>query len=154
MGTVEHIGIKSTRLRSINGEQIVLANGDLLKARLRNYKRMHERRVEFDLRLPYATPVEKLEKLPGVIRAVIERQKTVRFERAHFKKLADAWLEFEVVYWIPSPDQTVFMDIQQQINLQLMAAFAREKLTFQGGAVVLTEKPPAKEAARKQPEHA
>jgi small-conductance mechanosensitive channel len=146
-GTVEHIGLKSTRLRSQNGEQIVLANSDLLKGRIRNYHRMSERRVEFTFRLAYATPLDKLEKVPAALRALVERHKGVRFERAHFKKLADTWLEFEVVYWVTNPDQQVFLDIQQAINLQLMAAFAKEKISFAGGSVVLTDK--ARDESRK-----
>ncbi len=152
-GTVEHIGLKSTRLRSQDGEQIVLANSDLLKGRIRNYHRMSERRVEFTFRLAYGTPLDKLEKVPATLRALVERHKGARFERAHFRKLADAWLEFEVVYWVTNPDQQVFLDIQQAINLQLMATFGKEKINFAGGSVVLTEvkesKEPDSKASRK-----
>ncbi len=149
MGTVEHVGLKSTRLRSLNGEQIVLSNSDLLKSRLRNYKRMNERRVEFTFRIAYETPIEKLQKIPASIREIIEKQKDVRFERAHFKKLADASLDFEVVYWVTNPDFNEFMDIQQNINLQFMAAMARDKVEFASGSLVkFVDRTPARKDAK------
>jgi small-conductance mechanosensitive channel len=145
MGTVEHIGIKSVRLRSLDGEQIVLSNGDLLKSRLRNYKRMYERRVQFGFRISYLTPVKRVEKIPGIVRGIIEKQKSVRFERAHFKGLGDSALEFEVVYWVTNPDFNLYMDIQQVINLQLMSALADEQVNFAAGAVVRVIDTPGKD---------
>jgi small-conductance mechanosensitive channel len=135
-GTVEHVGLKSTRLRSLNGEQIVIGNSDLLKSRLRNYKRMHERRVEFCFRIAYETPIDKLRKVPGIVKGIIESRDRIRFERAHFKELGDEWLSFEVVYWVTDADFNLYMDIQQEINLQLMAAMAKEKIEFASGSLV------------------
>ena len=96
-GTVEHIGVKSTRLRSISGEQIILSNADVLKARVRNYGRMRERRSAFRLNVTYDTPPEKLREIPPAVRAVIEAQPQTRFDRCHFLAFGDWALQFEVV---------------------------------------------------------
>ncbi|HUP91325.1 MAG TPA: mechanosensitive ion channel family protein [Solimonas sp.] len=128
MGTVENIGLKTTRLRSLDGEQIIAGNADLLKTRLRNFKRMYERRVLFAFKLSLDTPVEKIEKVPALVRQIVEAQKKVRFERAHFQKFGDTSLDFEVVYWVLDPEYKAYMDIQQTINLGLLRTLAREKL--------------------------
>ena len=122
MGTVEHIGLKTTRLRSISGEQIVIANGDLLKTRLRNFQRLRERRVEFSFNVPNDTPAEKLALIPGLLRQAIEAQPKARFERAHFKSFDDNKLLFEAAYYVSDRDYNRYMDIQQAINL---AAYER-----------------------------
>jgi small-conductance mechanosensitive channel len=125
-GNVEHIGLKTTRLRSVSGEQLVFANSDLLKSRIRNYKRMTERRVQFNLSLSHRTPHEKLALVPAMLREIIEAQSEVRFDRAHFKALGDTSLVFEAVYTIPSPDYLQFMDIQQAINLAILERFQQQ----------------------------
>ena len=119
-GTVEKIGIKSTRLRSLSGEQIVMGNDDLLSSRIRNYKRMMERRAVFGFGILYDTPADTVERIPGIVREIIESMDQTRFDRAHFKGFGDSSLEFEVVYYVEVPDYPVFMDIQQEINLRLM----------------------------------
>ena len=129
-GTIEYVGLKTTRIRSLGGEQIVFSNGDLLKARIRNYRRMRERRVLFTFGVLYQTPPEKLEKLPGLVRAIIEARKSARFERAHFKGLGNSSLDFEVVFWMLDPDYNSYMDVQQAINLEMLRAFAREGVSF------------------------
>jgi small-conductance mechanosensitive channel len=130
MGTVEHIGIKSVRLRSLSGEQIVLGNNDLLKSRMRNYKRMHQRRAVFAFGVTYQTPSEKLEKLPGIVRQIIEKQPKARFDRAHCQKFGESSIDFEVVYWVLDPDYNLYMDIQQAINFQLKRAMTAEAVEF------------------------
>lgn len=130
MGTVEHIGLKTTRLRSLDGEQIVVSNGDLLKSRLRNYKRMRERRVLFRFGVLYQTTVEQLERIPQQVQAAVEALPNTRFDRAHFKGFGDSSLDFEVVYWMLDPDYNHYMDAQQAINLTLMRAFAAEGVEF------------------------
>jgi len=130
MGTVEHIGLKTTRIRSLSGEQLVFANNDLLQSRIRNFKRMYERRVVFNLGVVYQTPHEKLQKIPQIVREIIEQQHPVRFDRAHFKSFGDFSLNFEVVYWVQNPDYTVYMDIQQAINLEIYRRFAEEGIEF------------------------
>jgi len=114
MGTVEYIGIKSTRVRSLTGEQIVMSNADLLSSRLRNYGRMYQRRVVFTLGVTYETPRERLTEIPRLLRQVIEAQHGVRLERAHFATFGACSLDFEIVYHVLSPDYGRYMDAQPQ----------------------------------------
>jgi small-conductance mechanosensitive channel len=130
MGSVEHIGLKTTRLRSLSGEQIIFSNSDLLSSRTRNYKRMFERRVVFGFGLLYQSTPEQLEKVPPIVKKIITEIADTRFDRAHFFKFGDSSLDFEVVYWVLSPDFNLYMDIQQDINLKLMRALAAEGLGF------------------------
>ena len=123
MGAVERIGIKTTRIRSLTGEQLVMANADLLGSRVHNYKRMNERRVVFSIGVTYETPADKVEILPGLLREIVEAQEPVRFDRAHFKSYGDFALVFEIVYWVLSADYNVYMDIQQTINLEILKRF-------------------------------
>ena len=130
MGTVEHVGLKTTRIRSLSGEQLIFANADMLKSRIRNYKRMYERRVVFSIGVVYQTPYEKIRQIPEMIRKAVESNSPTRFDRAHFKEYGDFALKFEVVYWIQDPDYTVYMDIQQAINLDLHKQFAEAGIEF------------------------
>jgi small-conductance mechanosensitive channel len=130
LGSVEHIGLKTTRIRSLSGEQLIFSNTDLLQSRIRNFKRMAERRVVFALGVTYQTPSEKLKKIPGMIKEMIEAQESTRFDRAHFKEFGDFSLNFEVVYWIASPDYNKYMDTQQTINLLIYERFAEESIEF------------------------
>lgn len=130
MGTVEHIGLKSTRLRSLSGEQLVFANSDLLQSRIRNYKRMRERRVASRLGVTYSTTHDQLERLPGLIRAAIEADPNTRFDRAHFSGYGDFALEFEYVYYVLAPEHNLYMDVQQGINLRLHRSFEEVGVEF------------------------
>jgi len=130
MGTVEHVGLKTTRVRSLSGEQIVFSNTDLLSSRIRNYRRMNERRVLFTLGVTYQTTAEKLERIPGMIREIIEAQEQVRFDRAHFANYGDFSLDFEIVYWVLDRDYALYRDIQQEINLALFRKFEEERIEF------------------------
>jgi small-conductance mechanosensitive channel len=130
MGNVEQIGVKSTRLRSLGGEQIIMSNADLLSSRVRNYGRMAERRVVFSLGVTYETHREKLKRIPTIIREAIERQEGTRFERSHFSKYGDFAIEFETVFHVLSPDYTRYMDIQQAIYFDVHEAFEREEVEF------------------------
>jgi small-conductance mechanosensitive channel len=130
MGTVEHIGLKTTRLRSLSGEQIVFANSDLLKSRIKNYKRMEERRVVFLLGVVYQTPAEKLAAIPGLIMEIIKAQGLARFDRSHFKEFGDFALIFENVYYLKTPDYNAYMDTQQAINLAIYRRFQEEGIEF------------------------
>lgn len=129
-GTVESIGVKSTRLRSIDGEQIVLANADLLSSRLRNYGRMSERRVLATLGVAYETPRAKLKAIPDAVRKIVEATEGARFDRCHFSKFGDFALEIELVYYVLSPQYTRFMDIQQAVNFAVYEAFEVAGLEF------------------------
>jgi small-conductance mechanosensitive channel len=130
LGSVEHIGLKTTRMRSLSGEQLVFSNTDLLKSRIKNYGRMFERRVVFKLGVTYQTPRDKLARIPELIRAAIEAQEPVRFDRSHFQSYGDFSLVFETVYYVLKPDYNLYMDIQQAINLQVHAHFEREGIEF------------------------
>jgi len=129
-GTVENIGLKTTRIRSLFGEQLVFANNDLLKGRIKNYGRMKERRVVFGLDVVYETPYEKLVRIPDIIKDVIENQKQVRFERCHFAKYGASALSYEIVYWVLGSEYNVYMDIQQAINLDIFRRFQAEGIEF------------------------
>lgn len=130
LGTVEHVGLKTTRVRSLSGEQLVFANADLLRSRIRNYKRMFERRVVFSIGVTYQTPHEKLARIGSLIRDVIQAEEDTRFDRAHFQAYGDSSLNFEVVYYVLKPDYNLYMDIQERINLELYRRFEAEGIEF------------------------
>ncbi len=130
MGTVEHVGLKTTRIRSLGGEQLIFSNSDLLKSRIRNYKRMNERRILFQVGVEYDTPLERLEEIPGIIREAVERQENTRFDRSHFKGYGASSLDFETVYYMLVPDYNTYMDVQQAINLELYERFQEKGIAF------------------------
>jgi small-conductance mechanosensitive channel len=130
MGSVEYIGIKSTRLRSLSGEQIIISNSDLLSSRVRNYGRMSERRVVFSTSVTYETDLEKLEQIPALIRQIVESQPGTRFDRSHFAKHASASIDYETVYYVLSSDYNKYMDIQQAINLRLHRELLQRGVEF------------------------
>jgi len=129
-GTVEHVGLKSTHIRSVSGEQLVFSNSDLLSSRIRNYKRMHERRAVFTLGVTYDTPQEKLEAIPGMVKETVEKQAQTRFDRCHFKRFGDFSLDIETVFYMTVPEYDSYMDVQQAINLDLYRLFAEEGIQF------------------------
>lgn len=129
-GTVEQIGIKSTRLRSVTGEQIVMSNGDVLKSRVRNYGLIPERRAELQLRIAYETPRKLIAEVPKMIEAAIRAENKVRFERAHFARYGDYAFIFEAVYYVQDSELQAFMDAQQSINLRLLDEFSRRGVTL------------------------
>ena len=130
LGTVENVGLRTTRVRALSGEQLVFSNNDLIQSRIRNYKRMAERRVVFSLGVVYGTAPERLREIPEVIREIVEARSPVRFDRAHFKSFGQFSLDYEVVYWMLDPDYNVYMDVQQEINLALVDAFAERDIEF------------------------
>lgn len=130
MGTIEYIGIKTTRIRSLGGEQLICSNTDLTNSRVHNYKRMQERRVVFELGIVYNTPPEKIKMIPQMIERIIKSNDNTRFDRAHFKSFGDFSLKFEVVFYVLSPDYNTYMDIQQVINIKLFELFEKEKIEF------------------------
>jgi small-conductance mechanosensitive channel len=130
LGTIEKVGLKTTRVRSLSGEQIVFSNADLLSARIRNYKRMQERRVAFAFGVIYQTPVAALQRIPEMVRSIIEEVEHTRFDRAHFKAFGESAYDFEVVYYVLDPDYNLYMDVQQEINLELCRRFEAEGISF------------------------
>lgn len=130
MGVVERIGLKTTRIRSLSGEQLVLSNSDLLQSRIQNYKRMEERRVLFRLGVVYQTPAALLAGIPSMVSSIIESAGAVRLDRAHFAAFGDSSYDFEFVYYVLSSDYNIYMDTQQTINLSIVEAFEREGIAF------------------------
>ncbi|MFH1374192.1 MAG: mechanosensitive ion channel family protein [bacterium] len=130
LGAVEKIGIKTTRVRSLSGEQLIFSNADLVNSRIRNYKRMNERRVVFSFGVTYQTPLQKLEAIPGAVKQIIELVDKTRYDRVHFQKYGDSSLDFECVYYVLSRDYNIYMDIQQQINLAIFRHFKKEGIEF------------------------
>jgi small-conductance mechanosensitive channel len=129
-GTVEHIGVKSTRLRSVSGEQIIISNADILKSRVRNNGRMRERRSAFWLNVAYGTPPEKLREIPGAVREIIDRHPKARFDRCHLLGFSEWALRFEVVFFMTVPDYGDYADVQQAINLAIVERFAALGVQF------------------------
>ncbi len=130
VGSVEAIGLKTTRVRSLGGEQLVFSNSDLLNSRLRNYGRMVERRVVFTVGVTYQTDREQLGAIPGIIRDAVEAQPQTRFDRSHFFEYGDFSLNFETVFYVLSPNYNDYMDIRQAINLRLFEEFERRGIEF------------------------
>jgi small-conductance mechanosensitive channel len=130
LGSVEYIGLKTTRIRSLSGEQLVFSNADLLGSRIRNYGRMYERRVLFSIGVTYQTPRAQLVKIPTIIREAVEAQADTRFDRSHFKDYGDFSLNFETVYYVLGSDYNTYMDIQQAINLRIHERFEEEAIEF------------------------
>lgn len=129
-GTVEHIGIKTTRLLSVNGEQLAFSNSDLTKSRIHNFKRMERRRVVFTFGVVYSTTHEKLQQIPVIIKDIITNQQLATFDRAHFASFGPYSLNFEVVYFIESADYVHYMDTQEAINLKVFKAFDEARIEF------------------------
>lgn len=130
LGSVQSVGLRSTRILSLSGEQIVISNSDLLKTRIRNYKRMFERRVVFSIGVRYGTPRHLLERIPGIIREAVEAQPSTRFDRSHFQGYGESALNFETVYYVLSPDYNVYMDTQQAINFAILRRFEEDGIPF------------------------
>lgn len=142
-GNIEHIGLKTTRIRALSGEQIVCANADLLKQTLHNYKRMNTRRIVFKFGITYNTPSEKVREVAALVRQIIDGVENAKFDRAHFLAFDDSQLTFEVVYIMQVSDYNKYMDAQQEINLQLLDgirgmgvqfAFPTRSVEFIGGS--------------------
>ncbi len=129
-GNVEHIGVKTTKIRSLSGEQILLANSDLLGSRIRNFKRMRERRVVFNVGIVYETPREKVAQVPTWIKDIILTDPLARYDRAHFRSFGDFSLNIEVVYFVLSAEFLIYMETQQSMNLKIMDKFAAEGVEF------------------------
>lgn len=130
MGVVEHVGIKTTRIRAIGGEQLVFANTDLTSSRLHNFKKMERRRVVFKLGVVYQTPVEKLRAIPQIVKKAIGDQADATFDRGHFASYGDFSLNFEFVYYVDGADYAHYMDIQQAINLVIFEEFGAQEIEF------------------------
>lgn len=130
MGTVERIGIKTTRIRTLQGEELVVSNAELTTARVQNYKKMQKRRIVFQFGITYETPREKVKQVPDIVKRIVDDTEGVDLDRVHFASYGDSALIFEVVYFVQSGDYTKYMDRQQQINVALLDTFAAEGIEF------------------------
>ena len=129
-GDVVEIGLKSTRIRSLSGEELIFSNTDLLNSRIRNFKRLEKRRISFNIGVPYGTPPEGLRKIPQMIEEIITPLEDVEFSRAHFKALGDFSLNFTIVYFVLNPTYVSYLDVQQIINLEIYQKFEEEGIEF------------------------
>lgn len=129
-GTVEHIGIKTTRIRTLKGQELVISNRELTSTRINNYKRMKERRAVFKFGVEYGTPIKKLEKINQIVTDIIKKIKVARLDRVHFKEFGAFSLDFEVIYYLSSREYIKYMDTQQEINFALAKVFEKEKIEF------------------------
>ncbi len=129
-GNVEKIGMKSTRIRSLQGEEIIFSNKELTSAQIHNYRRMEKRRSEFKIGVIYDTPTQKLKKIPSIIEKIVTKEELTDFSRAHFTGFGDFSLDFVVVYFVESPNYQIFMDTNERIFLKIKQAFEKEKIEF------------------------
>jgi len=130
LGVVEKIGIKSTKIRALSGEQIVVSNSNLINTKIHNYKRMQRRRIVFNFGVVYQTPAEKLKQIPGIVKQFVEENELAEFDRSHFKAFGNFSLDFENVYYINTNDYNIYMNIQQEINLKIFEKFEDMGISF------------------------
>jgi small-conductance mechanosensitive channel len=129
-GTVESIGIKTTRIRSIDGEQIIISNSDLLESRVNNFKRMEERRITFNISVNNQTSKENIHSIAGLVKNIIGNQENARFDRGHLKGFSPGSIDYEFIYWVRTPDFVAYMDVQQKISLAVIDEFAERKINM------------------------
>ena len=125
-GTVTNIGMKSTRINLLQGEELIISNKELTSARVRNFKKLQKRRVNFKIGVTYDTPLVKLKKIPGIVGEIIKNQEFAEVDRVHFSEFGDFSLKFEVVYYVLVADYTKYMDVQQEIYFAIKEAFEKE----------------------------
>jgi small-conductance mechanosensitive channel len=130
MGVIERFGIKTTRIASLDGEQIVVSNKDLTDSRVRNFKRMAKRRVVFRLGVTYRTPAERLREIPGIVAEIFREIGGATLDRVHFFSYGDFSLIYEIVYYVDGNDYTRYMDIQQKANLRIYEEFEKRRIEF------------------------
>ena len=130
MGVVKHIGIKTTRIDALGGQEISISNSELTNSRINNYKRMEKRRVVFDFGVLYSTPTEKLENINEIVKKIMGSTKGAELDRVHFKEFGDFSLNYEVVYYVDTNDYNKYMDVQEKINLGIKKEFEKNKIEF------------------------
>jgi small-conductance mechanosensitive channel len=128
MGIVKKIGVKTTRIQTLQGEELIVSNNELTSIRVQNFGRMERRRIVFSVGVTYDTPHAKLEKIPNIIKEVIEKHKITEVDRIHFKEFGDSSLNYEIVYYVNAPEYPTYMDTQQAINLDIVEAFEKDKI--------------------------
>lgn len=129
-GTIEYIGLKTTRIRSLSGEQLIIGNSNLMSSRIHNFKRLERRRIAFAIDVEYTTPVHLLKDIPQLLAELVRREPLTTLDRAHFSKLSESSYRFEVVYFVTVPDYNTFMDIQQRINYGICEEFEKRNINL------------------------
>ncbi len=129
-GTVEYVGIKTTRLKSIGGELLIVPNSDLTKSSVHNFRAMERRRIIFSIGVEYQTPLEQVKEIPNILKEIISEQKEVTFERAHLLRFGDYSLMYEIVYFVEVPEFIKYADVHQQINFRILEAFQKRGIEF------------------------
>lgn len=130
LGVIERIGIKSTRIRTLRGELLVMSNSNLTSARLHNFKQMQRRRITFKIGVVYQTKGEQLEEIPKLIKQIIDDNELATFDRSHFFQYGDFSLDFETVYYVETNDYIKYMDVQHDINLKIYKEFEKREIQF------------------------
>jgi small-conductance mechanosensitive channel len=128
MGTVQRVGLKTTRILALSGEELVISNSELTAARIQNFKKMRDRRVLFSFGLEYGTPTDKLKRAKEIVTQVIKEIPEASLDRVHFKEFGDSSLTFEVVYYVHSSEYNVHMDIRERMNIAIAEIFEREDI--------------------------
>lgn len=127
-GTVNKIGMKSTRIQLLQGEELIISNKELTSKSVRNFKKLQRRRIVFTVKVTYDTSIEKLKKIPKIIAKILKETEMAELDRVHFSQFGDFSLDFEVVYYIETGDYTKYMDIQQRINYRILEEFEKENI--------------------------
>lgn len=130
MGTVEKIGIKSTRIKTLQGQELIISNKELTNSRINNFKKLDRRRAVFKLGVTYDTPISKLKKIPEIIKQIYDDVDDADLDRVHFKEFGDSSLNYEIVYYVNAPDYKKYMDIQQKVNFEIKERFDKQKISF------------------------
>ncbi len=146
-GTIKEISLKSTRIKTLQGQELIIPNSTITNSRINNYKRMKKRRIAFTIGVTYGTPYAKLKKIPTIVQTILEKIDKVTFDRVHFKSYGDFSLNYEIVYHINGADYELYMDIQQQFNLELYRQFEKEGIDFAFPTQIIHLK---KETSKKQ----
>lgn len=129
-GTIEYIGIKTTRIRSVSGEQLIISNTNMTNSTIRNWKRMEQRRVAFRIGVVYSTDYKLLQRIPGMLQEIILEHEKVRFERAHLQEYGSYSINFEIVYFITEADYNLFMDTHQAVLFRIHEEFEKSGIGF------------------------
>ena len=130
LGTVKHIGIKTTRIQTLQGQELIISNKELTETRVNNYKKMERRRISFTFGVEYGTKLKQLKKISSIVKEILDKIKIADLDRVHFKQFGDFSLNFEVVYYVNKPDYLTYMDTQQEINFALKERFEKEGIVF------------------------
>ena len=140
-GTVEQIGIKTTRVRSLSGEMLVFANSKLTSADIQNFRQLRERRIVLIVGVPYQTSAEQVRKIPALLQSAVAAAAQARFDRAHLKAFEQSGFSFELVYYVVDPAYAVYMEVNQAIHLAILDAFRKDKIAFAMPATVFHQAP-------------